>query len=63
MDLIWLLNDPNKQSLRDKFTNTYVVRVRSEPAGEGRIVVKQYNFLFFNCLFREVATDGSARTS
>jgi uncharacterized RDD family membrane protein YckC len=61
VDLVWLLNDTNRQSLRDKFAGTYVVKTKSQTAGEGQIVFRQYNFLLFNCLFREVQADPKVR--
>jgi uncharacterized RDD family membrane protein YckC len=54
LDLIWLSNDTNRQALRDKFANTYVVRVNAQAAGSGRIVFRHYHILSYNCLFREV---------
>lgn len=54
LDLIWLSNDTNRQALRDKFANTYVVKVNAQAAGIGRIVFRHYDILSYNCLFREV---------
>lgn len=54
IDLTWLLNDTNRQALRDKFAKTYVVKARAEVAGTGRIVFRYYDILGYNCLFREV---------
>ena len=52
--LIWLSNDSNRQAMRDKFAYTYVVKVKAQAAGNGRIVFRHYEILFYNCLFREV---------
>jgi hypothetical protein len=54
LDLLWLSNDTNRQALRDKFANTYVVKLNAQAAGSGRIVFREYHVLFYNCLFREV---------
>jgi uncharacterized RDD family membrane protein YckC len=54
LDLIWLSNDFHRQALRDKFSNTYVVKLKAQPAGRGKIVVKYYEILFLNFLCREV---------
>ncbi len=54
MDLIWLSNDANRQALRDKFANTYVVKAKAQAAGQGRIVIRHYEIFFYNFLFREV---------
>jgi hypothetical protein len=54
LDLVWLSSDAHRQALRDKFANTYVVKVQAQPAGRGKIVFRSYEILFYNCLFREV---------
>lgn len=36
-DLLWLTADPNRQTLRDKLTATYVIRRDAKPLGRGRI--------------------------
>jgi uncharacterized RDD family membrane protein YckC len=57
LDLIWLSNDVHRQALRDKFANTYVVKTKAQPAGRGKIVVRYYEILFYNFLFREVVVN------
>ena len=54
LDSIWLFNDTHGQTLRDKFTGTYVVKEDAQPAGQGRIVFRLYEIAFYNCIFREV---------
>jgi uncharacterized RDD family membrane protein YckC len=54
LDLAWISNDTNRQSLRDKFTDTYVVKMAAQAAGHGRIVVRHYHILSYNFMFREV---------
>jgi uncharacterized RDD family membrane protein YckC len=53
-DLIWLSGDPQRQALRDKFTQTYVVRKKAVPAGTGKVIHRQYFLLGCNFLFREI---------
>jgi uncharacterized RDD family membrane protein YckC len=42
LDSIWLFNDTHRQALRDKFAGTYVVKIVTQPAGEGKIVLRLY---------------------
>ena len=60
LDLIWLSNDANRQALRDKFANTYVVNVNAQPAGTGSVVFRHYHILVYNCMFREVLVTSEA---
>ncbi|HEV3200656.1 MAG TPA: RDD family protein [Bryobacteraceae bacterium] len=53
-DLIWLSGDEHRQALRDKFTQTYVVKLQAEPAGRGKLVHHYYEICGYNFLFREV---------
>jgi len=57
IDVPWVCNDKNRQALRDKFANTYVIKANAQAAGQGRIVFRQYHILWYNCLFREVDVD------
>jgi uncharacterized RDD family membrane protein YckC len=41
-DLLWLTSDPDRQTLRDKLTGTYVVRRGAVATGRGPIVYPQY---------------------
>ncbi len=54
IDLIWLAGDDHKQTLRDKFAGTYVVKKDAVPAGHGSIRVATYYFLSFALWFPEV---------
>ncbi len=40
VDVTWLSQDANRQALRDKFANTYVVRLKAEVAGDGPITFR-----------------------
>jgi uncharacterized RDD family membrane protein YckC len=53
-DIIWLGGDPNKQSLRDKFAGTYVVRDKAPHAGHGPIAYQIYCMFGYNFIFAEV---------
>jgi uncharacterized RDD family membrane protein YckC len=54
VDLLWLSGDRDRQTLRDKFAGTYVVRKEAVPCGEG-VVRSVHYFLFgFSILFLEV---------
>lgn len=54
IDLIWISNDAQRQSLRDKLAGTYVVRANAEPAGTGRITRRYYEIMGYNFVFQEV---------
>lgn len=53
-DILWILNDPNKQSLRDKVSGTYVVKVDAVVLRQGEITAKEYFILGFCLLFKEL---------
>ncbi len=54
IDLIWLGGDEYRQTLRDKFAGTIVVKRGVEPAGRGPIHVRYYSLLGFMLAFAEV---------
>ena len=54
IDLIWLGGDDDRQTLRDKFAGTYVVKKGALPAGHGPVGVAYYNLLGFTIAFPEV---------
>ncbi len=53
-DLLWLSGDENRQALRDKFAQTYVVKKNASPAGTGRIAYCDFDLWGWRVLFREV---------
>ena len=53
-DIIWLGGDAHRQSIRDKFAGTYVIKKSSHPSGSGRQVMKTYCFMGWTFNFREV---------
>jgi uncharacterized RDD family membrane protein YckC len=54
LDVVWLTSDEQRQALRDKFADTYVVRRGAEPVGSAKVVHRYYYILGYNFLFREV---------
>jgi uncharacterized RDD family membrane protein YckC len=53
-DLYWMTGDEFKQTLRDKFTGTLVVRKHAIPAGSGEIRLNRYQLLGYSLVFYEV---------
>ena len=60
LDLAWLANETQRQALRDKFADTYVVKKRAEPIGSGKLVHRYYEILGYNFLFREIEVEEPA---
>ncbi|RLB66996.1 MAG: hypothetical protein DRH08_04800 [Deltaproteobacteria bacterium] len=54
VDLLWISSDESKQALRDKWSQTYVIRDTAEPKGYGPIAMQRYGIMGFNFLFAEV---------
>lgn len=54
IDLLWLTGEKTKQTLRDKFVGTYVVKKNAEPMGSGKIIHTMLHFLGWNLSYREV---------
>ncbi len=54
LNILWICNDTNKQSLRDKLAGTYVVKNNAAIIGQGEIIARDYFILGFCLLFREV---------
>jgi len=53
-DLIWLSGDENRQALRDKFAQTYVVKKTANPIGTGKITYCDFDLWSWRVMFREV---------
>lgn len=53
-DFLWVGNDPNRQSIRDKFAGTCVVRRKATPAGRGPIHYMTYYVMAYTLVFPEV---------
>ena len=55
IDILWLTGEDTKQTLRDKFVGTYVVKRGIEPIGTGKIIQSNLCVMGWNLLFSEVA--------
>lgn len=53
-DLLWLGGEETRQTIRDKFAGTYVIKASAVPAGTGRIVYERYNFMGFAMIFKNI---------
>jgi uncharacterized RDD family membrane protein YckC len=63
LDLIWLSGDRHRQSLGDKFAHTYVVRLKAQSAGTGKLIFRPYEICGWNFLFQEVEAQATAGPS
>lgn len=57
-DILWLTNDENRQTLRDKCVGTYVIKENAVPVGTGVIAAVNYLVLGFDLLFKAVKRNG-----
>jgi len=57
LDLAWMANETQRQALRDKFADTYVIKKHAVPIGSGKVIHRYYEILTYNFLFREVEVD------
>ena len=63
VDMLWIFQDEQRQTMRDKIAGTLVVRRGAEPAGVGKQRVRLYSFLGWTLYLREVVrTDTVADT-
>jgi len=53
-DIIWIVQDDQKQTLRDKFVGTYVIKSKAKPIFENKIFTFYYFVHGFLFLFEEV---------
>jgi uncharacterized RDD family membrane protein YckC len=60
-DLLWLADDPNRQTLRDKIAETYVVRSRALPAGSAPLRFSMYFIGGLSLLLPYVPRSGARR--
>lgn len=54
LDVFWLGGDRHRQTLRDKFAGTYVVKVRALPIGPGRRKAAYYSVFGATFIFWEI---------
>jgi uncharacterized RDD family membrane protein YckC len=53
-DLGWMLDDPGRQTLRDKWAGTFVVRRKARPLGWTTVIYKRICFAGLHLVFPEV---------
>ena len=54
IDILWLTGETTKQTLRDKYVGTYVVRNSSEPYGTGISRNVELDFLGWHLIYKEI---------
>ena len=54
IDILWLTGEQTKQTLRDKYAGTYVVKNTSIPKGTGLLRTVSLHFMGWNLSFKEV---------
>ncbi len=52
-DLLWLTGETTRQTLRDKYMGTYVIKNDSTPLGMGKIRSVRLDFMGWHLIFRE----------
>ena len=56
-DILWLVDDDNKQSMRDKFAGTYVIKQNAKPSGSNVISAENLLVMTNNLWFKAVKRD------
>ena len=59
-DLLWVSTDDQKQTLRDRFAATCVIKHSAEQAGQAEIRFVFYNALGFNLMYQQVMAPKAA---
>ncbi len=59
IDLLWLTGETTRQTLRDKYIGTYVVRSDSAPKGTGQLQRVSLDFIGWHLVFKEVKLGGN----
>ena len=54
MDIFWLGGERDKQSIRDKFVGTYVIRNKANPKGKGEIITRMTDLFGLSLYISEV---------
>ena len=57
VDSFWIAGDPHRQALRDKFSQTYVVKRKAAPVGTGKVVFAYYEICGYHSILREVEVE------
>jgi uncharacterized RDD family membrane protein YckC len=63
VDLFWMAGDAYKQTLRDKFAGTLVVKKTAIPVGRGEIRLNRYQIMGWSFVFYEVTRPPAVPTS
>lgn len=67
IDLVWVGGDSHRQTIRDKFCGTYVIRKNAAPLGRGSIRAQYYSLLGMTIPFAEIQhiaeSDSNERSS
>src|SRR2546428_10770092 len=58
VDYLWGFNDPCRQTLHDKWAQTYVVKVNAMPVGRGRVIYSSLDVQTLSFIFPEIRVDG-----
>lgn len=54
IDFIWLSQETTKQTLRDKYIGTYVIKRNATPVGRGRLQLVILGLMGWSIMYREV---------
>ena len=54
IDIFWLTSDENRQTLRDKIAETYVIKRNAMPLGHGQQKIAPYFIAGYSFTFKEV---------
>ncbi|HEY6393283.1 MAG TPA: RDD family protein [Bryobacteraceae bacterium] len=57
LESVWIAGDPHRQTLRDKFAQTYVVKRKAVPAGTGKVIFGYYEICCYHYILREVEVE------
>lgn len=59
LDFMWMGGDKERQALRDKFSQTYVIKKDAQPAGTGPIKNARYFLMGWSFIFPEIQREES----
>jgi hypothetical protein len=59
-DLGWMLDDPGRQTLRDKWAGTFVIRKKARPVGRTTVTYKRICFGGLQLIIPEVGPRDSS---
>jgi len=53
-DILWLTGEPTRQTLRDKYVGTYVIKKNADPLGKGILQRVSLDVICWHLIYREV---------